>query len=281
MNYGRKIFSTIKNSLFTNIEKPIGLYNINLNCYMNSVIQCLFHITKFSEYFMDEHNKFSEEEQPISCELKKIFKKLKKRNDGKPFNLKDFKNKMGEFDDSFLGSNGADAADLLSYIFSSLSGEQTNCIGPDISMMSNLDSNKKEDVFKDCLDKVGDNSALIYVMNYIQTEYKCYTSVMKKKGNIYTRVFHDPFYSFDNKCFIEFDLDDVLKKEKHLDLNEIFCYYFNHKNTTKEFCPQCNKVISCDSKTNLYKISDYLIIILKQLKNTQNIKNIKITFALD
>ena len=179
---------------------------------MNSVIQCLFHITKFSEYFINKD--FSQIEQPISCELKNIFKKLKNRNEGKPFNLKVFKNIMGEFDDSFLGSNGADAADLLSYIFSFLSGEQTNCIGLDISMMSNLDSNKKEDVFKDCIEKVGDDSALICIMNYIQTEYNCYTSEYKQEGYKYRKIFHKPFYSFENKCFIEFDLDDLLKKKK-------------------------------------------------------------------
>ena len=278
MQYGRTLISNIKNfplpkfTLFQKLEKPIGLYNINLNCYMNSVIQCLFHMTEFSEYFINKD--FSQIEQPISCELKNIFKTLKDRNDGKTFNLKKFKEIMGEFDDSFSESNGADAADLLSYIFSSLSGEQTNYIGLDISMMSRLDSNEKEDVFKDCKDKVGDDSALIYIMNYIQTEYKCFSFEMKKIGGKNTRIFHKPFYSFENKCFIEFDLEELLKKENQLNLNQIFYYYFNKQNKSKEFCPQCNKNTNCNSETNLYKISDYLIIILKQKKN----KKIKIDY---
>ena len=56
---------------------------------------------------------------------------------------------MGEYDDSFLGSNGADAVDLLSYIFSSLN----------------------EDVLEDYKDRLGNDTAFIYTMNYIQIEY--------------------------------------------------------------------------------------------------------------
>ena len=208
------------------IKKPIGLYNIDFNCYMNSLIQCLFHMTKFSDYFIN--NNFSQKEQPISLELKNIFKKLKDKNYGKPFYLYTFKELMGEYDDSFLGSNGADAADLLSYIFSSLTEEQTNCLGPDISMMSQLDTSEKNAVFKECKDRVGDDTALIYIMNYIQIEYICFSQKIWN-GNIRISKNHEPIYAFENKCFIEFDLEDLLEKEKELDLNEFFNYYFNKK----------------------------------------------------
>ena len=249
MNYAKK---NKIDELSKKIEKPIGLINVDLNCYMNSVIQCLFHMTKFSDFFINEN--FSKEEQPISYELKNIFTKLKNRNNGKAFGLNKLKELMGELDDSFLGSDGADASDLLRYIFSSLSSEQTNCIGKDISMMSILNVNEKEDVFKDCQDKVGDDTALLYVMNYIQTEYKC-------------EKLHKPFYAFENKCFIEFNLNDLKYKKEYLDLYGFFNYYSAQKKNqqTDEFCTECNKNIKCFSTTNLYKTADYLIIILNSL----------------
>lgn len=267
-----KIFQLPKYNPTKKIEVPIGLFNKNLNCYMNSVIQCLFHMTKFRDYFINE--KFSEDDHPISLELKNIFKKLKNRNGGKPFYLNRFKELMGEYDDSFSGSNGADAYDLLSYIVSGLSAEQTNYIGLDISMMSQLDINQKESVFKDCQEKVGDETALKYIVNYIQTEYKC--NIYEKKIS-YAREFiipHKSFFNFEHKFFLDFNLDELLDKRKTLNLNEIFNYYFNKNNISDEFCPKCNKNIKCETKTSIYKTSDYLIIILNQKRKNK----IKINF---
>ena len=135
---------------------------------------------------------------------------------------------MGEYDDSFLGSNGADAVDLLSYIFSSLN----------------------EDVLEDYKDRLGNDTAFIYTMNYIQIEYIYFS---QKIWNGYIKVIKnlEPIYAFENKCFIEFDLEDLLKKEKELDLNEFFNYYFDKKITSNEFCPKCNKNVKFDSKTNI------------------------------
>ena len=97
---------------------PIGLINEDLNCYMNSVIQCLFYLKKFRNYFI-ERKDFSEEEHPVSFELRNIMIKLSETNNKNPFSLKKFKKIMSEIDDCFEGSKGADASDLLRYIFSS------------------------------------------------------------------------------------------------------------------------------------------------------------------
>ena len=194
--------------------KPLGLININNNCYMNSVIQCLFHLKKFRDYFLENKN-FSLLEQPMSYELSDIFKKLNLVNGGKSFGLNLLKKMMEELDDSFLDSNNADSVDLLSYLFSTLSIEQTNFIGPDISMMSALDTSDKEKVFKDCQSRVGEDTALIYVMNYIEIEYNC---GKKKKNTI--RQYHNSFYSFENKCYLEFNLDEL--NERYI-MNKFFC----------------------------------------------------------
>ena len=243
--------------------KPLGLINIDNDCYMNSVIQCLFHLRKFRDYFIENKNALSKEQQPLSCELADIFIRLNCVNGGKLFGLYNLKNFMGDLDDCFLGSNGADAVDLLSYLFSTLSTEQTNFIGPDISMMSVLDASDKEKVFKDCQSRVGDDTALIHVMNYIEIEYCC---SMRKKNAIKK---HKLFYSFENKCYIEFDLEEFIEKNKKnkIDVKECFYYFFKIKiEISDEFCPECNNMISCASNSRLNKTSDYLIIVLNHKK---------------
>ena len=244
--------------------KPLGLINIENNCYMNSVIQCLFHLKKFRDFFVNKKNEISKEEQPLSCELSDIFIKLNCVNGGQSFGLYNLKNFMGDLDDCFLGSNGADAVDLLSYLFSTLSTEQTNFIGPDISMMSVLDPSDKEKVFIDCQNRVGEDTALVHVMNYIEIEYEC---SMKKKNS---EKRHNSFYSFENKCYIEFDLEEFIEKMKKFKIKVIDCFYYFFKlkrEKSDEFCPECNNMISCDSKTSLNKTSEYLIIVLNQKKN--------------
>lgn len=265
MNYNRNLKKRNNNTSPNNI--PIGLNNIELNCYMNSVIQCLFHIIKFREYFIKKE--FSEKEQQISCELKNIFIKLKTRNNGKSFDLITLKKMIGELDDSFLGSKGGDAADFLRYIVSSLSIEQTNYICPDISMVSELDINDKDEVYNDCKESVGDDTALIYIMNYYNTEYNCNNKIIKNKYRFSATYENHTFYSFDKKCFIEFDWD-ILTKAK-LEIKNCFKLYFNLEYKSEEFCPNCHKCIKCKSSTNIYKTSDYLIIILNYKKINKKI----------
>ena len=249
------------------IEKPIGLYNINLNCYMNSVIQCLFHITKFSEYFISEE--FSKEDQPISCELKNIFKKLKNRNGGKPFNLKEFKDMMGEYDDSFLGSNGADAADLLNYIFSLLSAENYDDINLNCENET-LDESKESDVFKEALKISNPNciNNIFYIYN--ESTYIC------KNKHI--------TYSFDYGSVLEFNIIDINEKIKNrykkvtkkISLND--CFIYNNTNSDKyEFlCSKCQNYSFGHLKTNIFMTKEYLIIILNYGKN--NGLNLKVIY---
>ena len=175
---------------------------------------------------------------------------------------------LGELDDTFLGSNGADASDLLNYIISSLTAEQTNYLGKDISMMSELDITDKNKVYDDCKESVGDDTALIYIMNYFNTEYSCNNKI-KFKYRFRTTYETHTFYSFEKKCFIEFNWD-ILNKAR-LVVKNCFKIYFNLENQSEEFCSNCKKYVNCKCKTNIYKTSDYLIILLNYKKNKTKI----------
>ena len=254
-------YSKIQKSTFK--DKPIGLKNFEFNCYMNSVIQCLFHAEKFREYFIKKDN-FLKEEKPVSYELKNIFLKMKQRIGS--IDLRDFKKIMGEIDDSFKGSNGADATDLIRYIFSSLLAEQTNFVGLDFSMMSNLSINKENKVLNDCKKSVGNDTALIYIMNYFKTIYNCGKKIYNRSKRLLIK--HSDFYEFNNNCFIEFNLEYFSKENG---LQNLFKKYNNLKTESLEFCSQCKNEVNCTSQTLLYETSNYLIIILNHEKKSKEL----------
>jgi hypothetical protein len=181
-----------------------------------------------------------------------------------PFALTKFKKIMSEIDDCFEGSNGADASDLLRYIFSSLSSEQTRCIGSNISQMSsfNINTNNEKKCFEECKNRIGDNTALNFITNYIKTKYNCCDKKILNKYK-YSYTNHKSFYEFENQSIIE-----VNYKEAFILKN--FFNNFNYKEYKSiDFCPECDNDVNCISKKSLYMTSDYLIINIDYGKNNK------------
>ena len=239
-------FSKLDKNL--NKKKPLGLCNFQLNCYMNSTIQCLFSMKEFRNYFLNEE--FDKEEKPVSNELNIIFKKL--TNDDKPFTLHKFKKMIGNIDDSFQGSNGADATDLLKTIISEIKNEQCNFYGLNISSMSILDESNEEAVFKDCKRQLGDDSAINKIVNFYRTKYECQT---RKKHTSYL---------FEICSIIDFDLLEIFGNynSKNVELEECFKYSFKSRYESNEYCYKCKIDRKCKCIKSIYQTSDYLIIIL-------------------
>ena len=75
-----------------NNYKPKGLLNLNLNCYMNSLLQCLYYIKEFREYFINNVENFKED-KPVCKALAKVMNGLKNEND-KFYDAKDLKEIM-------------------------------------------------------------------------------------------------------------------------------------------------------------------------------------------
>ena len=81
--------------------KPKGLYNIGLNCYMNSLLQCLFYIKELRENFIKNQNEFTDD-QPICKAFAEVMNELK-NSDNDYVEPKRFKKLIGKDKNLFLG----------------------------------------------------------------------------------------------------------------------------------------------------------------------------------
>ena len=80
--------------------KPKGLYNLGLNCYMNSLLQCLFYIKELREYFIKNQNKFTSKQQ-ICKAFAEVMNELK-NSDNDYVEPKRFKKLMGNTNTIFI-----------------------------------------------------------------------------------------------------------------------------------------------------------------------------------
>ena len=92
------------------IAYPKGLLNFGLNCYMNSLLQCLFYIPQFRNYFIREKDNFREDQQVCKA-LSDVMMGLK-NNNKKYYAACEFKEILGEKNNLFSGLNACDAKDL-------------------------------------------------------------------------------------------------------------------------------------------------------------------------
>ena len=95
----------------TNCNKPKGLYNLGLSCYMNSLLQCFYYITELRDYFIKYKNHFLVN-RPVCKALAEVMYGLK--NDKKDyFEVSEFKKIMGNKNSLFQGFKAGDAKDLF------------------------------------------------------------------------------------------------------------------------------------------------------------------------
>ena len=56
------------------LDKQKGLYNLGLSCYMNSLLQCFYHIPELREYFIENIDNFTE--KPLCKALAEVMFEL-------------------------------------------------------------------------------------------------------------------------------------------------------------------------------------------------------------
>ena len=79
---------------------------------MNSLLQCLYNIKEFRNYFIKNKEFFNEKEKPVCKALSKVMMELNNKNEIN-CDAKEFKEIMGKKNSLFFGNKGGDVKDLF------------------------------------------------------------------------------------------------------------------------------------------------------------------------
>jgi uncharacterized UBP type Zn finger protein len=191
IDYGKGDLSYLSNI------KPKGLKNLGGCCYMNSTLQCLYHIKEFTDYFLKNKNFIQKRNGLISTGLLDTFEGLSKSNFVDYYSPKKFKDNLIEQNDTFEGNNGNDSGDLILTILSACQEELGK--ESDAHDMS-LDQRQENLIFSDIFHKNLETPSIIIDLFgfYVRVKNICFEC-----GAIY--------YSIDLDNMIIFNLEQVFK----------------------------------------------------------------------
>ena len=231
-------------------KKPKGIMNLGLSCYMNSLLQCLYYIKELREFFINNKDKFNEE-QKVCKAFAEVMNGLK-NNEKDFFKPKEFKSLIGEKNNLFYGKKAGDVKDLLfnliDLFLSELNNENDN---DDLNDYDNIYYDKKR-LFKEMQKEIDKNNIINKLfIGYYETQYDC----LEKKISI---------YSFQIESFILFELEKIEKYHKTniLSIELCFDYYYREQKNSSFYCYKCEKVHKGNAHEKIYRPPKILIIIL-------------------
>ena len=239
---------TEKKIEYTSYNKPKGLYNLGLSCYMNSLLQCLYHIKELREYFIEKRDIFTNE-KPVCKALAEVMHGLKYEKKDY-FEATEFKKIMGNKNSLFQGFKAGDAKDLFINLIDSLLTELT--VENDNGIEENINLTKKSDAFKITKDEVDNNIINNLFIGFYETIYKC-----KKYKTINT-------YSFCTESFISFNLEKISQyyNNNSFTIEECFEYNYYRSYKTSFFCDKCKVTEENMSNDMIFVPPKVLVLVL-------------------
>ena len=101
--------------------KPKGMKNLGLNCYMNSLLQCLYYIPELRDEFIEKKDTFSYD-KPVCRAFAEVMYGLKYEQK-EYYEPIQFKKIMGSKNGLFSGVKAGDAKDLFFNLIDSIINE--------------------------------------------------------------------------------------------------------------------------------------------------------------
>lgn len=267
-NYSLKKYKTqkeLKLKLFNHKNYArVGLNNIGNNCYINSVLQILKNIPKFTYNFfiMDEGS------GKFLLSLKNLLLKTCFSKDSS-FSPNDFKDNLGKENKRFSGDKQYDSTifyiSLLNIIQKKICKPNNNYKKIDMNQYSNISLEEKFNIWKE--NYLSKNQSFIIDFFYI-----FYASEIQCKSCNYISQ------SFQCTNFLDFPL--VSDKKQVKELEECFYNYQMIKTLLYE-CSECKKNNLTQNFTIL-ELPPILVINLKRVgEGNANLNDIEIPFQLD
>jgi ubiquitin C-terminal hydrolase len=253
--------SSRQNEILLNKAKPKGLINIHGSCYLNTVLQCLFHIKPLSLYFLEEKSNFYENSF-AKAYLSVIVGLID--NTKYSFEPLEFKKALIEYNPNY-NSFGCDPKDVIIDFLFYMNKE----LSDEISFQLNNKINKcnKKDLFDYNKGEFERTKTIISELFgwFEQTNIQCNCG-----GNTFNFI---PYFYFS------FNLQKVNK----YDLNLIDCFkdYFNDKYNISFTCQQCFKKKKGIQKKRICVLPKYLIIILDRGKDDKFKCQVHFDYSLD
>ena len=250
-----------KNIIFPELIeiKPKGIINKYGCCYLNAAIQCFYHCSKVTSFFILNKEIILKAGGPISLGYLEVVEELSK-NKNNYISIKNFRNLLIKNDESFIGNDGNDSKDvillLLNSIQNELGGEE-----PDINL--DIDITKENLLFQDLI-----KSNRIINTIIMESFFFCEKKINK------CFVCGEEYFTLSNQYFITFNLKtihDFYKKEKNevLSLEECLTYNCFEEADLQIKCKKCDKYQNALTTISFATVPYYLFIIIYRGKNEE------------
>ena len=243
-------------------DKPKGLYNFALNCYMNSLLQCFYHMKGLRTKFIDP-SKFSPKTQKVCYSLSEVMKELT-YGDKSYYSPNNFKNTLGNVNSLFSGRKGADVSDLYRTIVDSIINEIPYEYPEDDDENDDGDNTNQKQYYLHAKKEVDEKNPIIQELNYyFETIYDC------PKGN--------KCYGMQNDTSIMFELLKINKWAncKQLDLYKCFDYNFRFTPKNEFYCSKCECTHINSSQDKIVALPKILTLVLNRGKGKQYYDKVK------
>ena len=242
---------------------PKGIENLGLNCYMNSLLQCLFNIPDLRKYFINglKNKKFKKESTPICYYFAKVMKSLFYSNKDfiKP---KKFKKHISKKNSLFRAHKAADATDLFRNLIDSFINEIDNdsqCLNGETDTPEGDIIINKETLYNEINNERRNNYFYSLLNIYNIVTYEC---------PFHTKNEDNKTYSIESDSNITFYLEKIAESRKNrystINIKDCFEHIQKEKNNNQFFCNHCKKIVTGKSKEKIFYPPDILTIILNR-----------------
>ena len=259
----------------------IGLRNVGLTCYMNSILQCLLHIPQLNAFFIniypDQKNKFKEinketETHGRLCEeYHKIVMKIY-GNQNYEYNYispKDFNDVLSHINGQFAQFEANDAKDLLLYLFQSMHAELNYLGDKKLKNVPKCNQTIERESFNFFM-TVNNNLNLSIISYLFYGIHKSTTICSECKTTLYNFQYFQflsfPTFNFKDQIF------NIYQGFKEFIKPEIM------SGDNKCYCQKCKGLKNAEVTTKIYSAPTYLIINIDYGKN-KKYKPKKINFG--